>query len=306
MKILITGGAGFIGSHVAEVLRAAGQQIVVVDNLSSGRRENVAEGVKLYELDICDAALEDVFAAEGFAAVVHLAGQTMVDVSIREPEFDTRVNIAGTVHVLECCRRFGVRRLVFASTAAVYGDNESLPLCENELPRPLSFYGLSKLTVEGYLALYRRYYGLEYATLRFANVYGERQGDGGEGGVISIFTKRVAAGLPITIYGDGRQTRDFIYAGDVARAIYAALTAPVEQVNDIFNVSTNKEISLQDMVEVLRIVSGKEIKPQYGPARAGDIYRSILSNDKIRRKLDWQPEMDFAEGLKRTYTYFLK
>lgn len=306
MKILITGGAGFIGSHVAEVLRAAGQQIVVVDNLSSGRRENVAKDVKLYELDICDAALEDVFAAEGFAAVVHLAGQTMVDVSIREPEFDTRVNIAGTVHVLECCRRFGVRRLVFASTAAVYGDNESLPLCENELPCPLSFYGLSKLTVEGYLALYRRYYGLEYAALRFANVYGERQGDGGEGGVISIFTKRVAAGLPITIYGDGRQTRDFIYAGDVARAIQAALTAPVEQVNDIFNVSTNKEISLQDMVEVLRIVSGKEIKPQYGSARAGDIYRSILSNDKIRRKLDWQPEMDFAEGLKRTYTYFLK
>lgn len=306
MKILITGGAGFIGSHVADVLRAAGHKVVVVDNLSSGRRENVAEDVRLYELDICDAALEDVFAAEGFAAVVHLAGQTMVDVSIKEPEFDTKVNVAGTIHVLECCRRYGVRRVVFASTAAVYGNNEALPLCENELPCPLSFYGLSKLTVEAYLALYRRYYGLEYAALRFANVYGERQGDGGEGGVISIFTKRVAGDLPITIYGDGGQTRDFIYAGDVARAIYAALTAPVEQVNDVFNVSTNKETSLQDMLEVLRIVSGKEIKPQYGPARAGDIYRSILSNDKIRRKLDWQPEMDFAEGLKRTYTYFLR
>lgn len=303
MKILITGGAGFIGSHLIECLQKNGDTVVVLDNLSSGMTDNVPSGVKLYERDVCEP-LDDIFKAEQFEAVVHLAGQTMVNVSIEQPALDMAINIAGTINVLECCRKFGAKRLVFASTAAVYGDNAALPLGETEQPSPLSFYGLSKCAVESYLRLYYRYYGLEYAVLRFANVYGERQGDGGEGGVISIFTKRIAAGLPITINGDGHQTRDFIYAGDVAKAIWAALTVSAEQVNDVFNVSTNKETSLHDVLNVLRLVSGKDIEPKYGAARAGDIYRSILSNDKAQQKLKWQPQIDFAEGLKRTYEYF--
>jgi len=302
MKILVTGGAGFIGSHVIENLIQEDCQITVLDNLHTGLRENVPEDVAFIEMDICDKKVLSVFEAGQFDCVIHLAGQTMVNVSVDDPHFDAAVNILGTVNVLEACRKTGVKRIVFATTAATYGDIEELPILESFEPIPTSFYGLSKLTVEKYLQLYHELYGLDYVALRFANVYGERQGDGGEGGVISIFTKRFANDEGITINGDGNQTRDFIYVGDIANAIWQA--ANTTNVNTVYNVSTKTEVTINVMVELLNEISGKGIKPTYGPVRAGDIYRSVLSNDKAVRRLDWKPMISLKEGLARTYHYF--
>lgn len=304
MKVLITGGAGFIGSHVIEKLLQEDCQVCVLDNLHTGCRENVPEGIQLIEMDICDKMIIDVFERNHFDVVIHLAGQTMVNISVDDPYFDANINILGTVNLLEACRKTGVKRVIFASTAAAYGDIEQLPILESFETIPTSFYGLSKLTVERYLQMYYKLYGLDYVALRFANVYGERQGDGGEGGVISIFTKKVAHDESITINGDGNQTRDFIYVGDIANSIWRAVNT--RHCNTIYNVSTKTEVTINDMVALLNEISGKEIEPTYGPIRSGDIYRSVLSNDKAVLKLKWKPCTSLKEGLSRTYQYFAK
>lgn len=304
MNILVTGGAGFIGSHLVRHLLAKGENVTALDNLSTGLAENLPPEAKLVEMDILDADLPKVVAAGAFDAIVHLAAQTMVDTSIKDPLLDTRENLLGTVHVLEAARAANVKRVIFASTAAVYGDvkEDDLPVREAQPTLPLSFYGLSKLSVEKYLEMYEKLYGMEYVVLRFANVYGERQGDGGEGGVISIFAKAVAEGRDITIYGDGEQTRDFVYAGDIAEGILAALRT--EEVNAAYNLSTQTETSLRELVSLLAEIRGREIVPKYGAEREGDIYKSMLSNSRARRGLDWQPATTLAEGLRRTYEYF--
>lgn len=299
MKILVTGGAGFIGSHVIEKLIKENCQVVVIDNLSTGLRENVFVNVKFIEMDICSADLLSVFENEHFDAVIHLAAQTMVPVSLERPDYDSQINIIGTLNVLEACRKTGVKRVVFASTAATYGNVNCLPVVESANTRPTSFYGLSKLTVEKYLELYQQVYGLEYVILRYANVYGERQGDGGEGGVVSIFTRLIFQGNSLTIFGDGSQTRDFVYVGDVANANYQALF--MRHINDVYNVSTQTEISVNELVDILEKVSGQLVEKIYVPMREGDIYRSMLSNDKAVKKMDWKPRMSLAEGLTRTY-----
>lgn len=303
-KILITGGAGFIGSHIIELLQKENCDITVLDNLHTGLRENVPENVRLIEMDIRDKRVIDVFEKYQFDVVLHLAGQTMVNVSVDDPFYDADVNIMGTVNILEACRKTGVKRIVFSSTAATYGDIEEVPIREEFSVNPLSFYGLSKLTVEKYLKLYHDLYGLEYVILRYANVYGERQGDGGEGGVISIFTKKIAKDESFVIHGDGKQTRDFVYAGDVARANWYA--ANTEYCNTIYNVSTNSETSIRELVDLLESASGKTIDRQYGERREGDIYRSVLDNSKIVTNLNWRPMINLQEGLKRTYDYFVK
>lgn len=303
-KVLITGGAGFIGSHIIEVLKKEDCDITVLDNLHTGLRENVPENVRLIEMDIRDKRVIDVFEKYQFDVVLHLAGQTMVNVSVDDPFYDADVNIMGTVNILEACRKTGVKRIVFSSTAATYGDIEKVPIREEFSVNPLSFYGLSKLTVEKYLKLYHDLYGLEYVILRYANVYGERQGDGGEGGVISIFTKKIAKDESFVIHGDGKQTRDFVYAGDVARANWYA--ANTEYCNTIYNVSTNSETSIRELVDLLERASGKTIDRQYGERREGDIYRSVLDNSKIVTNLNWMPMINLQEGLKRTYDYFVK
>ena len=304
MNILVTGGAGFIGSHLVRHLLAKGENVTALDNLSTGLAENLPPEAKLVEMDILDADLPKVVAAGAFDAIVHLAAQTMVDTSIKDPLLDTRENLLGTVHVLEAARAANVKRVIFASTAAAYGDvkEDDLPVREAQPTEPMSFYGLSKLSVEKYLEMYRKIYGMEYVVLRFANVYGERQGDGGEGGVISIFAKAVAEGRDITIYGDGEQTRDFVYAGDIAEGIVAALQT--EEVNAAYNLSTQTETSLRELVSLLSEICGREIVPKYGAEREGDIYKSMLSNSRARRGLDWQPATTLAEGLRRTYEYF--
>ena len=304
MNILVTGGAGFIGSHLVRHLLAKGEQVTALDNLSTGLAENLPPEAKLVEMDILDEDLPKVVATGAFDAIVHLAAQTMVDTSIKNPLLDTRENLLGTVQVLEAARAANVKRVIFASTAAAYGDvkEDDLPVREAQPTEPMSFYGLSKLSVEKYLEMYRKIYGMEYVVLRFANVYGERQGDGGEGGVISIFAKAVAEGRDITIYGDGEQTRDFVYAGDIAEGIWAALRT--EEVNAAYNLSTQTETSLRELVSLLAEIRGREIVPKYGAEREGDIYKSMLSNSRARRGLDWQPATALAEGLRRTYEYF--
>lgn len=300
MNILVTGGAGFIGSHLVPLLLAEGNQVTVLDNLSSGKRENVPEGAAFLELDMREekAAKE---MAKGYDAIVHLAAQTAVASSLKDPRFDADENIMGLLNVLEAAKKGG-SRVIFASSAATYGDAdlEELPLEEDLAQQPLSFYGLTKTMGERYLELYGEAYGLSYAILRFANVYGERQGDGGEGGVISIFTRLTAKGDPITIHGDGYQTRDFIYAGDIARGIWAAVQ---EEENLVCNLSSQTEKSLLELVELLGKAAGKKIEPRFDAPRKGDIYRSSLSNRRAGRLLSWKPEVTLADGLRRVYDW---
>ena len=304
MNILITGGAGFIGSHILQRFNRENCQITVLDNLHFGNRTNIPEGVNFIEMDICDERIIDVFERNKFEVVVHLAAQTMVNASIDDPIYDSDNNIRGTINILEACRKTGVRRIIFSSTAAVYGDVNAVPVLEDFTTDPLSFYGLSKLTVEKYLKLYQKLYGLEYVILRYANVYGERQGDGGEGGVISIFMKLLAQNKALTIHGDGKQSRDFVYAGEIANANWLALNT--ENINEIYNISTQTETSINELVETLETISGKKFAIIYGASRQGDILRSVLSNDKAREKIGYKVETSLAEGLRRTYQYFVK
>ncbi|MDD7056683.1 MAG: NAD-dependent epimerase/dehydratase family protein [Selenomonadaceae bacterium] len=304
MRILVTGGAGFIGSHIVRLLMTEGHAVTVLDNFSTGDRSHLPEaGFDLWAMDVRTEEARIKMLSVPFDGIVHLAAQTMVDSSIRNPLFDAQQNIVGSVNVLEAAKRTGAR-VIFASTAAAYGDvaETELPVQEGHVLVPMSFYGLTKVTVERYLKLYHQLYGLDYVVLRFANVYGERQGDKGEGGVISIFCKRVAQGLPITIFGDGEQTRDFVYAGDIARGIYAALQTP--SVNTVYNLSTMTETSLNTLVEALGQAAGHNIYPSYAEARTGDIYRSMLDNHAAREHLGWQPKMTIVEGIGQTYQYF--
>jgi UDP-glucose 4-epimerase len=304
MYILVTGGAGFIGSHLVRQLLDAQHTVVVLDNMSTGSVEHLSGlDIVLWQQDVRDSEIVQQIVSEKFDVIVHLAAQTMVDVSIKEPVFDASENIMGTLNVLEAARQCGAR-VIFASTAAAYGDvaETDLPVKESQALHPQSFYGLTKVGDEKYLQLYHDIYGLDYVACRFANVYGERQGDKGEGGVISIFAKRIAAGEDITIFGDGEQTRDFIYAGDIARGICKAITT--EHVNAVYNLSTQTEISLLHLVKVMSDIMGEKIEPHFDVPREGDIYRSVLSNEKAALYLDWKPECSLEEGLEKTLKYF--
>lgn len=305
MKILVTGGAGFIGSHLLPRLAAAGHQVTVLDNFSTGKREHVPSGVPIIQRDLLADGLTEIFQRERFEVVIHLAAQTMVDESLRLPEKDAAENVLGTVKLLDACQRSKVKRIIIASSAAVYGNvgEQELPLSEKRAAAPLSFYGLSKFTAENYLTMYQRIFGLDYVVLRFANVYGERQGTSGEGGVVSIFSRAAARGQGVRVFGSGEQTRDFIYAGDIAEAILAALET--DKVNAVYNISTAAETSVNTLIRILSRVSGRKITVQQLPVREGDILRSSLDNRAARQGLGWHPRTDIHEGLRRTYDYFL-
>ena len=307
MNVLVTGGAGFIGSHLVRQLLDAKHNVTVLDNVSTGTWQHLPQGkdtCTCWEMDIRDKAAREKMEQGKFDVIVHLAGQTMVDVSIKDPEFDAAENVMGTVNVLEAARHSGVKRIIFASTAASYGDvtEDKLPIREEETLAPMSFYGLTKVTVEKYLKLYHDLYGLDYVALRFANVYGERQGDTGEGGVISIFAKRIAKDQGITVFGDGKQTRDFIYAGDIAAGIIAAMTT--EKANAVYNLSNQTETSLLELIELMAKATGRKVEPTFAAPREGDINRSMLCNEAAVQNLNWQPQMDLGEGLARTIDYF--
>lgn len=299
MKVLVTGGAGFIGSHVVEKLLKENCQVTILDNLSTGLKENIPSAANFVTMDIRSPEVLALFEKERFEYVIHLAAQTMVHKSLEAPAYDCDVNVAGTVNILEACRKTNVKRIVFASTAAVYGDVQSLPVLETAPTAPTSFYGLSKLTCEQYLALYYKVYGLSYIVLRYANVYGERQGDGGEGGVISIFARKIHENQSITIFGDGEQTRDFIYVGDIAAANYQSLRSVAG--NTTYNISTQTETTVNTLIEYMGRVADREVSKVYSDPRDGDIYKSLLSNKAAVASLHWEPTMPLIDGLGKTY-----
>lgn len=300
MEILITGGAGFIGSHIlAQLQGRRDMDVVVFDNLSSGSKEHVPAGMELVEGDVCDeAAVDALFADHHFDAVIHLAAQTMVPTSVEQPVLDCRINLEGVLHVLEACRIHGTRHILFSSSAAVYGDNLHIPLKETERLVPTSPYGITKMTTEHYLRVYHELYGMDATVFRFANVYGERQG---EGGVVSIFCKLLSQRQGITVFGDGNQTRDFVYAGDIAQAIIRAL--PLKGYHTM-NVSTGQETSINDLICSFEKAVGYTVPVQYTAPRTGDILRSVLSNETLKRDLGFVPAMNLEEGIRRTYDWY--
>ena len=301
MKVLVTGGAGFIGSHIVDLLVEQDHRVIVVDDLSTGRRENVHPAATFVELDIAAAGLAAIFEHHQPTAVVHQAAQPSVPRSIQEPVLDTRTNILGTVNLLHCCRRFGVQRFTFASSAAVYGEPEMIPLPETATTRPLSPYGLAKLAGEGYLDLFHRLDGLETIVLRYANVYGPRQDAHGEAGVVSIFIDRVLAGERPVIHGDGCQTRDFVYVGDIARANVMALApgAPV----GIYNAGSSVATSVAELFD---LIAAGRVEPLQGPPRPGDIRHSVLNSALIERALGWRAETPLPVGLAATLAHFAR
>ena len=303
MEILITGGAGFIGSHIlAQLQGRRDMDVVVFDNLSSGSKEHVPAGMELVEGDVCDeAAVDALFADHHFDAVIHLAAQTMVPFSVDHPVEDCQINLEGVLHVLEACRTHGTGHILFSSSAAVYGDNLHIPLKETERLVPTSPYGITKMTTEHYLRVYHELYGMDATVFRFANVYGERQGEKGEGGVVSIFCKLLSQRQGITVFGDGNQTRDFVYAGDIAQAIIRAL--PLKGCHTM-NVSTGQETSVNDLIRSFEKAVGYTVPVQYTAPRTGDILRSVLSNEALKRDLGFVPAMDLEEGIRRTYDWY--
>jgi UDP-glucose 4-epimerase len=304
MRALVTGGAGFIGSNVVDGLLAAGHEVVVVDNLSTGRRENLSADAELRELDVVDAAaLRDVFAAAAPEVVFHLAAHIDVRVSVENPAHDARVNVEGTINVLQAARAAGARRVVLSSTGgAIYGDTETIPTAEDAPIAPLAPYGQSKHAAEGYCSLFARLYGLSTIALRYANVYGPRQDPLGEGGVIAIFCGALTNGTTPTIFGDGRQTRDFVYVGDVVRA--NLLAAGSDHVGAV-NVGSGVETSVLELVDALRALGGEgaAFAPVHADARAGEVQRSCLDAAFAREAIGWAPEVDLADGLHRTLSH---
>ncbi|TCL38715.1 UDP-glucose 4-epimerase [Anaerospora hongkongensis] len=295
MKVLVTGGAGFIGSHIVDTLVEANMQVYILDNLTSGSFGNISPEAVFLKKDIRDADLKEVLQRERFDYVIHQAAQTTVAKSLEDPYYDCDVNIRGLVNLLEACRLSAVKRIVFASSAAIYGDTASLPISEEYEKHPASFYGLSKLTSEQYLDLYYKNFGLEYVALRYANVYGERQGDNGEGGVISIFLKKLLAGHALTVYGDGTQTRDYIYVKDVAAANHQALFTGMA--NRSYNVSTQTETSVNELIALLSSTAKRPLSVKNEASRSNDIYRSVLANEAAAHGLGWQPSYPLQKGL---------
>ena len=301
MHVLLTGGAGFIGSHIGDMLIERGDRVTVVDNLSTGNRRNLHPDIRFVQMDIRDEGLGAVFAADPPDAVIHQAAQISVSRSMADPVEDARINVEGTICLLELARKYQTRRFLIASSAAVYGDPQQLPIGEDHPLRPYSPYGISKMAGEHYLAAFTRNYGLSGCVLRYANVYGPRQIAKGEGGVVSIFCERLIGGEMPIIEGDGKQTRDFIYVGDVARANLAALHS---QETGIFNIGTQQETSVCDLVAAMEQARGSAIVPVHAPAREGDIRFSVLNTEKARGALLWEPQVTLKEGLKETFRYY--
>ncbi len=303
MKVLVTGGAGFIGSHVVDRLAAAGHEVAVVDDLSTGRREFLDPRATLHVMDIRSAELARVFEVERPAAVIHLAAQTDVRRSVAEPAFDAAVNVGGTLNLLLCCQRYGIARVVYASTGgAVYGDTDRLPTPEDHPTRPESPYGISKLVAEHYLACWGLLYGVAGVALRYANVFGPRQNPLGEAGVVAIFAHRLLRGEPLTIHGDGEQTRDYVYVEDAADAALRALEHP--DARGAVNIGTGLETSVSALLRRLDAVAGIKAQAQHGPAKAGEQRRSALDASAAKRLLGWTPHVTLDEGLRRTLEYF--
>lgn len=303
IKALVTGGAGFIGSHLVDRLLKDGIHVAVVDNLSSGRRENINPDATFYCIDIKEAHLSDIFREESPDVVFHLAAQASVPNSINDPLEDAKTNIIGSINILEQCRDFHVERLIYSSTGgAIYGDPSNLPCPETTAPNPLSAYGVSKYASECYVNYFALTTGLKYSILRYGNVYGPRQDPYGEAGVIAIFAERMINDLSVEIYGDGNQERDFVYVGDV---VDANITALRQEVNQIYNIGVGKGTSVNAVFNGLAKLTGYKKNPIYQPHRAGDVYRIFLDVLKAKTSLGWVHKINLETGLALTVNSFI-
>lgn len=303
MKILVTGGAGFIGSNVSDALVAEGHDVVVVDDLSGGKRHQVPEAARFHQADVQDAdALREIFASEKPEVLVHHAAQMDVRRSVADPPFDARVNVVGLLNLLEAGRENGLRRVLFASSGgAGYGEQDEFPAPETHAIAPVSPYGVSKMASELYLSCYRAMYGLEYAAMRYANVYGPRQDPHGEAGVVAIFTQRVLAGETSTINGDGRQTRDYVFVGDIVRANVKLVASDW---SGSLNLGTGIETDVNQLYAGICEACGKDVPADHGPAKPGEQSRSAISPALAGEVIGWRPETSLAEGLRQTAEFF--
>jgi len=300
MKILVTGGAGFIGSHVVDAFIDAGHQVVVADNLSTGHRENLHPKAIFYQLDICSPSLAGVFEKERPEVVDHHAAQVDVRRSVAEPLFDAEVNVIGSLNLLENSVRYGVRKFIYISSGgAVYGEPQYLPCDEAHPINPLCPYGVTKHIIEHYLYLYRQNYDLRYLIFRYANVYGPRQDPNGEAGVVAIFGGHMLRGEKLVINGSGAQERDFVYVGDCARANLIGL----EQGEGIYNLGVGIGTSINEIFRRLKAITGYSQEPVYGPAKLGETFRIYTDASKARRELGWEPTVGLDEGLWHTVDY---
>lgn len=306
MRTLVTGGAGFIGSNLVDTLVAEGHEVVVLDDVSSGKEENLrdalAQGASLRRGDVRDAGDVRAAATEAGAEVIfHLAAQIDVRKSVADATYDALTNVGGTINVLEAARAVGARVINVSTGGAIYGDADVIPSPETVEPLPEAPYGQSKFCAERYIGLYGRLYGLAGATVRLGNVYGPRQDPLGEAGVVAIFCGKVERGEQPTVYGDGRQTRDYVYVADVVSAILAVAAHP--EARGEYNVGTGKETSVLDIVQALAPFANGPFEPQFAPARAGEMPRSCLDVTRARTELGWEPTIDIAEGLRRTMAW---
>jgi UDP-glucose 4-epimerase len=305
MKVLVTGGAGFIASHVVDLYVDQGYEVVVVDDLSTGRRSNLNPAARFYPVDIRSSQLKEIFSAERPDFVNHHAAQMNVRRSVAEPLFDADVNILGSLNLIECAKLTGVKHFVYISTGgAVYGEPEYLPCDEAHPINPICQYGASKHTVEHYLFMYHFNYGLNYTVLRYPNVYGPRQDPHGEAGVIAIFTGQMLAGEPVVINGDGEQVRDFVYVGDCARANLLALTSAPD--HGVFNLGSSRGNSVNEIFAALSQITGYTRAPVHGPAKVGETRKIFLDGGKAHRELGWVPTTSLEAGLGQTVQYFRK
>lgn len=307
-RVLVTGGAGFIGSHVADRYLAEGCEVTVVDDLSTGRRERVPESARFVEMELNDPDLAEVFAAGGFDLVNHHAAQMDVRASVEDPIRDARSNVTGLLNVLERARSHDVRRIVFVSSGGVvYGEPGRIPTSEEHSTLPRSPYGVTKLAGEQYLHYYATVHGMEYAALRYGNVYGPRQDPHGEAGVVAIFGRRILAGEPITIFGDGTQERDYVYVEDVVEANWIAsnrsLPAPADLEARAWNVGTGRGTSVNDLADRMMEVAGRRVERLRAPPRPGELERSVLACQRAEDDLGWRARVPLDEGLRRTLEF---
>ncbi|WP_163193860.1 SDR family oxidoreductase [Clostridium thermarum] len=301
MRILVTGGAGFIGSHIVDELINRGHEVGIIDNMSHGREENINKGARFYKIDIRDRNIPEVFQEFKPEVLCHQAAQIKVSVSVKDPLLDADINIMGTINLLEACRSCGVKKVIYPASAAIFGNPQYLPIDEDHPLNMISGYGVSKHTVEHYLKVYESLYGIKYTVLRYSNVYGPRQDSTGEGGVVAIFSEKFCEGQDVEIFGDGEQTRDFVYVSDVVAANIMALKGLD---NGIYNVCTGTKISVNDLFRLFKELTGYNAQAKYLPPREGDIFHSYMSSEMIKKHIGWTPKVDIKEGLRRTLEYY--
>ena len=300
MKAIVTGGAGFIGSHLVEELIIKGFEVHIIDSMISGKQENIHPLATLHVEDICSKQAKQIILQEKPNIVFHLAAQADVSRSINDPQYDADVNIKGTINILEACRDASVDKIIFASTSAVYGELQKDLITEMDPAVPISYYGLSKLAAESYIRLFSRLYGLSYTILRYGNVYGPRQTPKGEGGVVAVFLDRLNKGTMLNIHGDGEQTRDFIYVKDIVQANIAAIDKGHQEV---IHASTAQRTSVNRLLKELEKIHGSKININHTEGRPGDIKHSCLDSKKAHKLLEWQSQVSIFNGLTETYTF---